>query len=92
MEKAELLHALAEVAEAAGLEVRAVGGTALTDGGPAAESGTVRLRERVIVLLSRSDPLDQRIEIVATALREHAGPWLDSHFVTPAVRECVSER
>lgn len=90
VEAVDLLGALVDVAEAAGLEVRPVGGTPLTEGGPGAESGVVRLRERVIVLLSRGDPLERRVEVLAEALREHAGAWLDEHFVAPAVRERVT--
>jgi hypothetical protein len=90
VETRELLHALADTAEAAGFEVRPVGGSPLTDGGPAAESGVVRLRGRVIVLLSRGDPPERRVEVLADALREHASAWLEANFVAPAVRDRVT--
>jgi hypothetical protein len=90
VETRELLRALAEVAENAGLELRVVGGAPLTEGGPAAESGVARLRDRVIVMLSRADPPERHVEVLAAALRDHAGPWLDAHFVAPAVRERVN--
>ncbi len=92
METRDLLRALADAADAAGLEVRPLGGGALTEGGPPAESGVVQLRGRVIVLLSRTDPLDRRVEILAGALRDPAGSWLDANFVAPAVRECITPR
>ncbi len=91
MESGDLLHAMIEVAEAAGLEVRGVGRSALTEGGPAAESGVVRLRNRVIVLLSPNDPLERRIEVLAAALRTHADDWLEAHFIPPAIRSRLDE-
>ncbi len=90
VETRDLLHALADAADAAGLEVRPLAGAALTEGGPSAESGVVQLRGRVIILLSRADPLDRRVEILAGALRDHAGAWLEANFVAPAVRERIT--
>jgi hypothetical protein len=91
VESGELLHAMADVAEAAGLEVRGVGRGAVTDGGPAAESGIVRLRSRVIVMLSPNDPLDRRIDVLAEALRTHADTWLEAHFIAPAIRSRLDD-
>ena len=92
MEALELLSAMVDVAESAGIEVRGLGSGAVTDGGPSAESGVVQLRGRVIVMLSRSEPLEERLEILSRALRQHAGAWLESNFVAPAVRERVTPR
>jgi len=82
---------MAEVAEAAGLEVRGVGRGSVTEGGPAPESGVVLLRSRVIVLLSPNDPLDRRIEVLADALRTHADAWLEAHFISPAIRSRLDD-
>ncbi len=91
MESGDLLHAMTEVAEAAGLEVRGVGRGAVTEGGPAAESGVVRLGSRVIVLLSPNDPLERRIEVLAGALRTHADHWLEAHVIPPAIRSRLDD-
>lgn len=82
MSPQDLLEALVALARELGLEVRRVppGGEAET------ASGVCRLRERIWVLLSPSDPPARRAEVLAAALRDHAGDALESRYLPPAVR------
>ena len=86
MEPSETLTALLEVAERAGLEVRPVGRKGLEPGEPQPGSGVVRLKGRVFVMLSSVDPVAIQLEILAGALREHAGDWIEQHHLPPVVR------
>ena len=78
-------EALRTLADEAGLEVRPVPGVS-ADGAPIA-SGVCRLRDRVWVLLSDADPIEQRIQVLAGALRSQAGERLESRYLPPAVRD-----
>jgi hypothetical protein len=80
----EVLVALVELAEQAGLHVRAAQGA--RDAGPLASSGVCRVREETWIVLIGDDPLADRIGVVAAALREHAGPWLEERWLPPALR------
>jgi hypothetical protein len=88
VEPADLLRAICDVAESAGLEIRELGSVA-TDATPL-ESGVVRLRNRVMIMLAPGDPIERRIDVVAAALREHAHRYLAERFIPPAIRERVS--
>ena len=85
MERAEILRCLVELAEQAGLEVRSARG----DEDPPPRSGLCRVRDRVWLVLVRSEPIEDRIDVVAAALRAHAGELLESRFLPPAVRELL---
>jgi hypothetical protein len=80
----EVLVALVELAEQAGLRVRAARGAA--DAGPLATSGVCRVRGEVLVVLVGDDPLGDRIAVVAGALREHAAEFLEGRWLPPALR------
>jgi hypothetical protein len=86
MEAPELLRALAELARDCGLEVQRVGRLPAFEGLSPSGSGSCRLRGKIRVLLADSDPLEVRIEVLARALREAAGPVLEERFLPPAVR------
>lgn len=86
MTGAELLEALLELARAAGLEVRVVGIRQPHDL-PPPESGVCRVRGRLWVVLSSADPVEDQLEVMAGALRDHARPYLESHYLAPAVRQ-----
>ena len=89
METPELLEALIALAESFGLAVQRVGRQPAFDGLSPSSSGTCRLRGEVRVLLADSDPPEVRIEVLARALREAAGPALEERFLPPAVRACL---
>lgn len=83
MTTAELFDALLELAREVDLEVRRV---------PAADAQTsavCRLRDRFWVLLSAGDPLDQRVAVLAGALRDHKREACDARFLSPAVRAAL---
>lgn len=85
MEPQALLDALCELARDAGLAVKRLG-AAGTEGLPAS-GGVCRVRGEVWVLLGDGDPVEERIELLARALRDHAGPALEDRYLPPAVRE-----
>lgn len=89
MEPSQILEALLEVARQAGLEVRPVGRGGLEPGEPQAGSGVVRLKGRVYVMLSSIDPVAIQLEVLARAVREHAGDWIEGHHLPPAVRDLL---
>lgn len=84
MDDGEVLIALIELADDAGLRVRAAQGA--VDAGPLATSGVCRVRGETWIVLIGDDPVIDRIAVVADALREHAGAWLEGRWLPPAVR------
>ncbi len=86
MEDAELLRQLVELARAAGLEVRSIAGRSAAEGEPAAASGVCRVRGKTWVVLSAADSLDQRVAVLARALRELAPGFLETRYLPPALR------
>ena len=89
MELSELLERLADLAREAGLEVRELRAGAEGDAAPA--SGVCRVRGETWVLLAASDGLEKRVEVLARALKTHAGHILEGRYLPPAVRERLSE-
>jgi len=86
MTEAEILEALLELADAAGMQVRVAGrGSGGSDTPPIA-SGICRVRDRIWVVLSGEEPVDSQVEVLARALQSHAGSWLDERYLPPAVR------
>lgn len=86
MEPAQLFEALRELATECGLVVKPIG--AVTPGSETTTtSGTCRVRGELWVMLASTDPLEERIEILATALRSHAGRELEERYLPPALRE-----
>jgi hypothetical protein len=81
----EVLAELVALASAAGLRVQSVRGAAM-DGEGAVSSGVCVVAGVPRAVLVRSDSVADRIEVLAGALRTHAGAWLDAHYVPPAVR------
>ena len=90
MTDAEVLRELVALAEQAGLRVRMVRGAPAGEGEPAARSALCRVRGEPWVVLSGADAVEDRIAVVAQALREHAAAWLEGRFLPPAVRERIS--
>jgi hypothetical protein len=79
----ELLEALTALARETGLRVRAAPGG--EDGGPLA-SGICRVRGELVVVLVAEETEEERIAVLARALRAHAGSALDARWLPPAVR------
>jgi hypothetical protein len=86
MNQAEVLLQLVELAEAAGLRVRPIRGASGGEGEPAATSGLCRVRGELWIVLSGHDSIEDRIAVVAEALRREASEWLQSRYLPPAVR------
>ena len=84
MELSELLARLTALAGELGLEVREV--RAGAQGDPPVASGVCRVRGETWVLLATADGLEQRVEVLAHALKSHAGAQLEGRYLPPAVR------
>jgi len=84
--QAEILLQLVELAEAAGLRVRPIRGTSSAEGEPAARSGLCRVRGELWIVLASHDSFEERIAVVAEALRREASEWLQSRYLPPALR------
>ena len=80
----EVLEALLALTRESGLEVRTVG--AAGGGEVPPTSGTCRVRGEVWVVLSRADPIEAQSAALADALRRHAGDFLESRYLPPALR------
>ena len=85
MHAEDLLDRLGDLARAAGLEVRAI--ARAREGERETPSGTCRVKGAVWVMLSESDSLDDRIDVLAAALARHAGDLLEGRYLSPAIRE-----
>jgi hypothetical protein len=89
MEAPALLDCLLEIAGETGLPVQRVGRLPAFEGLPQGASGVCRVRGELRVLLFDSDPLAERIRVLARALREGRSAELEGRFLPPAVRECL---
>jgi hypothetical protein len=81
-----LLDFLVELAQEAGIQVRVIPRSA-AEVDPAPRSGTCRIRGSPWLLLASGEPLEDRIEAAAMAVRAHALEALEGRFLPPAVRE-----
>jgi hypothetical protein len=89
MEETLLLEALVELARETGLSVQRLPRQPLYEGQPPSPSGSCRVRGEVRVLLSDSDPLPTRIQVLARTLRRTRGEALEGRFLPPALREAL---
>ena len=89
MEPRELLEALVELARETGLPVQRVGARPAFDGLTPSASGVCKVRGEVRVLLSDSDPVPERVQVLARALARGREQQLEGRFLAPAVRECL---
>ena len=92
MNAGELLDELVRLAEEAGLDVRVLTGRGDTASEVPVRSGVCRVRGALWVVLAAADPLEERIAIVAEALRAHAAEFLEQRYLSPAVRERLERR
>ncbi len=86
MSPEELRDALAELAREAGMDVRVHTGAGEVEPGLPLASGVCRLRGRVWVILNARDPVEEHLEVLASAIRGHAPELLEERFLPPAVR------
>jgi len=86
VEPAEILDRLVELAREADIDVRVLGRGG-SDVSP--ESAVVRVRGQVWVVLAEADLPEQRIAVLARALREHAGSLLQGRYLPPALRDLL---
>jgi hypothetical protein len=82
----EILADLIALAESAGLVVQPVPRGHAIEGGPPVASAACRVGSEWRIVLVASDTLDERIEVVAAALRAQRSDWLESRHVPPALR------
>ena len=87
MEQAELMEALLELAAQAELEVRIVGASEAGESPPG--SAVCKVRGELWVVLSRNDPADVQIEVLARALRENAASLIEEGYLPPALRQLL---
>ena len=84
----EEIHAgLMELAKDAGFEVRRASGRAGADLDLPIASGVCRVRGAVWVVLAANDSQEERIAVLAAALKTHAAAFLESRYVPPALRD-----
>ena len=89
MDRGELFSQLVDLADEVDLEIRRAGSGASGEGEAPVASGVCRVRGRVWVVLSAGDTVEERIRVLAEALRGHAGDRLEERWLPPAVRECI---
>lgn len=87
MEREAILAELVGLAEEAGIAVRRLPAVDSGEGAPAARSGACRIRGAAWVWIAPGDPVEERIEAVAGALRSEAADLLEGRYLPPAVRE-----
>ena len=89
MTEAEILEDLLRLAESSGLRVQRLPRGRALEGGPPVASAVCRMGDEWRILLVASDTLDERIAVVAAALREHRAEWLEARHVPPALRQVI---
>jgi hypothetical protein len=89
MEPSEIMAVLLDLAREAGIEVRSVGPGGGEAGAPPLTSAVCRVRDSFWVMLSSDDPVAVQLDVMASALREHAPDVVGDRFVPPAVRELL---
>ena len=89
MNPESLLAALVDLAEQAGLRVRAIRPGSGADAEAPATSGVCRLRGVLWVMLATSEPLQDQTDVISRALREHCREFLESRYLSPALRERI---
>lgn len=82
MDEGELLEQLSALAREAGIEVRSAREDELA-------SGVCRVRGAVWVVLSASDPVAERVAVLARALCQHAAGFLERRYLPPAIRSVL---
>jgi len=89
VEAVDLAQHLVDLAEAAGFEVRSLPGGAPGGAGETASSGVCRVRGSIWVLLDPTDPVEDHISVLVSALETHAPAFLEDRYLPPAVRQRI---
>ncbi len=89
MEAAEVLESLLRLAEQVQLEVRVLRGQNPADVEFLPSSSCCRVKGKVWVVLSPSDPVGWHIRVLAGALKSEAGAALEARYLPPAVRRAL---
>ena len=92
MEPSEIMAVLLDLASEADLEVRSVAAGSGDSDSPPLSSAVCRVRGAVWVMLSGADPVAVQLDVMASALREHAPQVIQNRFLAPAVREWLERR
>ena len=92
MDEAQILEALLELADEAGMKVRAGGRGSLGDDLPPMASGVCRVRGELWVVLAGSDSVPVQIGTLAGALRDHAAEFVEGRHLAPAIRAFLDPR
>ena len=79
MSPAEIEEALTDLARSVGLTVRTIRGLPMGEGEPPAQSDVCRVRDEVWVVLASVDAQEERIAVLARALRTYAADSLEAH-------------
>lgn len=90
MDSEQTLDQLVDLAREAGIDVRVLAGARGGADLPP-QSAICRVRGEVWVVLSEADLAEQRIRVVAEALREHAGELLSGRYLPPALRDLLGD-
>ncbi|MBW2268414.1 MAG: hypothetical protein JRH16_07540 [Deltaproteobacteria bacterium] len=86
MTDAEILEDLVALAESAGMPVQRVPRGRATEAGPPVASAACRVGGEWRIVLVAGDSIEERIEAVASALRERRSDWLETRHIPPALR------
>jgi len=87
VEPIRLLEALMDLTREAGIEVRPLRPSATREAEFGTSSGICRVRGSIWVVLAASDPVEAQIDVLASALRQHAAEFLENRYLPPALRE-----
>ncbi len=82
------MEVLLDLARDAKLEVRSIHPRA--DEIPSS-SAVCRVRDAFWVILSSADPVAIQLQVLATALREHASDLIEDRYLPPAVRALLED-
>ena len=86
MEPDEILDALVEIAQEAGVTVRVLPRGAAREGEAQPESNVCRIRGEPWLILAPGESLEDRISAAARAVRSFAAEEAERRFLPPAVR------
>jgi hypothetical protein len=89
VEPTEIMEALLELAQELELDVRILRGTGGEDSEFSPTSTFYRVQGRASVMLSPRDPIAFQVQVLASALAEHAGAQLDGRYLPPAIRSLL---
>ena len=86
MSPEQIHEELLALARSAGFDVRRSSGRLGQDADLPIASGVCRVRGAIWVILSAAESLEERSDVLAGALKLHAGSLLEDRYLPPAVR------